>query len=97
MSVCPKCQELQPDEAIRCSECDARMLPPAPYVRPKLLRYQQQERVGLAEIGLCVACGRPIVSVTGAVEDMQCARCFGWEKDGRVDHAAWVAARRGTA
>ena len=97
MSVCPKCQELQPDEALRCSECDARMLPPAPYVRPKLLSYQQLERVGLAEIGLCVACDRPILSVTGTVEGMRCARCDGFETDGRVDHAAWVAARRGAA
>lgn len=97
MSVCPKCQELQPDEAIRCSECGARLL----YAPPKGKRYYprpfQKERVGLAEMGVCVDCGRPLVSVTGAVEDMQCARCFGWETDGRVDHAAWVAARRGAA
>ena len=65
--------------------------------RKAVPRWQTEERVGLADVGLCVTCGTPLVSLTGEIVDMECARCHGFDSEGRVDHAAWLAARRGDA
>ena len=60
-------------------------------------RWTTEERVGLADAVLCVTCGAPLVSVTGDIVDVECAKCAGFDAEGRVDHAAWLAARRGDA
>lgn len=53
-----------------------------------------------AALGTCRSCGRTLVSATREYAPIPfkslCGRCYDWPGE-RVDHAEWVARRRGEA